>query len=69
MIKVKTVESKITPEKKNIIISDVKIDGDKLVDEEGSIAQRLLDEVDGLADTFTLKITLELPEDEVGSDE
>lgn len=69
MIKVKTVESKITPEKKNIIISDVKIDGDKLVDEEGSIAQRLLDEVDGLADTFTLKITLELPEDEVGSEE
>ena len=69
MIKVKTVESKITPEKKNIIISDVKIDGDKLVDEEGSIAQRLLEEVDGLADTFTLKITLELPEDEVGSEE
>jgi hypothetical protein len=69
MIKVKTVESKITPEKKNIIISDVKIDGDKLVDEEGSIAQRLLDEVDGLADTFTLKITLELPEEEVGSEE
>jgi hypothetical protein len=69
MVKVKTVESKITPEKKNIIISDVKIDGDKLVDEEGSIAQRLLDEVDGLADTFTLKITLELPEEEVGSEE
>lgn len=69
MIKVKTVESKITPEKKNIIISDVKIDGDKLVDEEGSIAQRLLDEVNGLADTFTLKITLELPEEEVGSEE
>ena len=69
MIKVKTVESKITPEKKNIIISDVKIDGDKLVDEEGSIAHRLLEEVDGLADTFTLKITLELPEEEVGSEE
>ena len=69
MIKVKTVESKITPEKKNIIISDVKIDGDKLVDEEGSIAHRLLEEVDGLSDTFTLKITLELPEEEVGSEE
>ena len=69
MFKVKSVESKVTPEKKNITISDVKIDGDKLVDEEGSIAQRLLDEVDGLADTFTLKITLELPEEEVGSEE
>ena len=69
MIKVKTVESKITPEKKNITISDVKISGDMLVDEEGSIAQRLLDEVNGLADTFTLKITLELPDDEDGSEE
>ena len=68
MFKIKNTIPNNKP-KKNITISDVKIDGDKLVDEEGSIAQRLLDEVDGLADTFTLKITLELPDDEVGSDE
>ena len=36
MFKVKEVDSKITPAKKNITISGVKIDGSTLVDEDGS---------------------------------
>lgn len=63
MFKVKDVESKVMPSKKNITISDISINGDMLVDEEGSIAQRLKEEIGDLADSFTMKITLELPED------
>ena len=64
MFKVKDVEGKITPSKKNITISDIRFDGDILVDEEGSIAQRLKEAISGVADTFTIKVSIELPEEE-----
>ena len=60
MFKVKEVDSKVTPAKKNIIISGVKIDGSTLVDEDGSIVDKLADEIGN--DEFTIKISIELPD-------
>jgi len=64
MIKVKDVDSKWSPRKKNITIENIRVDGDKFVDEEGSIADRLLDTLPSGKDTqFTIKISLELPDE------
>lgn len=62
MFKVKEVDSKITPAKKNITISGVKIDGSTLVDEDGSIVDKLADEIGN--DEFTIKISIELPDED-----
>ncbi|MSS07026.1 hypothetical protein FYJ38_00025 [Clostridium sp. WB02_MRS01] len=65
MIKVKDVDSKWSPRKKNITIENIRVDGDKFVDEEGSIADRLLDALPSGKDTqFTIKISIELPDEE-----
>lgn len=65
MIKVKDVDSKWSPRKKNITIENIRVDGDKFVDEEGSIADRLLDTLPGGKDTqFTIKISIELPDEQ-----
>ena len=61
MFKVKEVESKVTPAKKNITISGVKIENNTLVDEDGSIMSKLADEMGN--EEFTIKISLELPEE------
>lgn len=61
MFKVKEVESKVTPAKKNITISGVKIENNTLVDEDGSIMSKLADEMSN--EEFTIKISLELPEE------
>ena len=61
MFKVKEVESKVTPAKKNITISGVKIENNTLVDEDGSIMSKLADEMGN--EEFTIKISLELSEE------
>lgn len=61
MFKVKEVESKVTPAKKNITISGVKIENNTLVDEDGSIMSKLANEMGN--EEFTIKISLELPEE------
>lgn len=61
MFKVKEVESKVTPAKKNITISGVKIENNTLVDEDGSIMSKLADEMGN--EEFTIKISLELPDE------
>lgn len=61
MFKTKLIESKVTPAKKNITISGVKIENNTLVDEDGSIMSKLADEMGN--EEFTIKISLELPEE------
>ncbi|RFZ78235.1 hypothetical protein DS742_14050 [Lacrimispora amygdalina] len=64
MIKVKDVDSKWSPRKKNITIENIRVDGDKFVDEEGSIMDRLVEALpNGEDTTFTIKISLELPDE------
>lgn len=64
MIKVKDVDSKWSPRKKNITIENIRVDGDKFVDEEGSIMDRLVEALpDGEDTQFTIKISIELPEE------
>lgn len=64
MIKIKDVDSKWSPRKKNITIENVRVDGDRFVDEEGSIVDRLVDTLPSGKDTqFTIKISIELPEE------
>lgn len=65
MIKVSESKSKTTPAKKNITISDVGIMNEVLVDEEGSIINRLIQTLPYGEDTkFTIKISLELPDED-----
>lgn len=62
MFQVKDVESKITPAKKNIKISGVRVSNNSLLDEEGDIIEKLYNVVGD--DEFTIKITLEIEDDE-----
>lgn len=64
MFKIKEVEEKVTPSKISIAISDIHVDGDMLVDEEGNIAQRLKEAIGDVAETFTIKVSIELPTEE-----
>ena len=62
MVKVNNSDSKITPPKKRITITDVTIDGDIFADEDGNIIERLIDELpDGAKTKFDIKITIDLP--------
>lgn len=64
MVKYKDIEKKTSLPKRSITISDVKIVENELADEEGSIIKRLKDILpNGEETTFTVKITLELPEE------
>lgn len=58
MFKVKEIDSKKTPAKKNLTISGVKILNNLLVDEEGSIIERLSDEIGDKE--ITIKISMEI---------
>jgi len=64
MVKYKDTEKKINLPKRSITISDVNVIGNEIVDEEGSIIERLKDILpNGEETTFTVKITLELPDE------
>jgi len=65
MVKVKNVESKVSPSKINITATDIAVVNGVFEDENGNIAQ----EIDAIlkengVDTFTLKISIELPTEE-----
>ena len=65
MIAVKDIDSKITPPKKQITITDVSVKDGNFIDEEGNIAKRLADALpDGEDTTFTIKISINMPVEE-----
>ena len=65
MLKYKDTEKKISFPKRSITISDVKISNNELIDEEGTIIERLKDILPNKEETiFTVKISLELPDEE-----
>lgn len=61
--KVSVSKERVTPAKKNITVSNVSIDNKMFVDEEGNIAERLLEELPEGVNQFDIKITVE-PESE-----
>lgn len=62
-VEVKDTESKVTVAKRNITIKDVSIKDGVLADEEGNIVSRLIDATKDFVDTFTIKISFEIPEE------
>lgn len=65
MVTVKDIDSKITPPKKQITITDVSVKDGNFIDEEGNIAERLADALpDGEDTTFTIKISINMPVEE-----
>lgn len=69
MVKVSDKESKVTPRKRDIKITDIKIEDGKLVDEEGSIIERLADALPYDDMLFSMKISFELPDEDDSEDE
>lgn len=64
MVKVKNTEAKVSVGKRTITVSNVSIEDGLLVDEDGSIAERIENVLPDGVTEFTLKIVIELPEDE-----
>lgn len=64
MFKTKDTESKMSEAKRTITVDNVYVDEDRLCDEEGSIAQGILQNLPEGIDMFTIKITVKLPEDD-----
>lgn len=64
MIKVKNTEKKTTVPKRNITISNVSIVDGKFVDEDGDIISRLIDDLPNPDEEFTIKISIELDDEE-----
>ena len=64
MIKVKDVESKQTEAKRNITISGVSVINNELVDEDGNIANAILEKLPDGVNEFDIKISIILPSDE-----
>lgn len=64
MFKTKDTEPKMSEAKRTITVDNVYVDGDRLCDEEGSIAQGILQNLPEGIDVFTIKITVKLPEDD-----
>lgn len=63
MIKFKDSERKMSDAKRAITITNVYIDGDMLCDENGPIAQGILEKLPTEIEEFTVKITVVLPEE------
>jgi hypothetical protein len=64
MVTYKDTEKKTTSPKRNIKIEGVRVDGDYLTDECGNIASAVKEVLPPGVEEFTIKITLELPEEE-----
>lgn len=62
--KVSTSKERLTPAKKNIVISNVEIANGRFCDEAGDIIERLEAELPEDLESFDLKITLELAPEE-----
>ncbi len=64
MITVKDAPGRVSKPKRNITIDGVTVEDGQLVDEMGNIAEAVADALPDGATTFTIKITIDLPEDE-----
>lgn len=64
MIKFKDSASRVTPGSRNITIDGVRIEGGKLVDEAGDIVSALAETLPDSVNEFTIKIKIELPNEE-----
>ena len=64
MITYKDTERKTSTPKRHIKIEAVSVEGDQLCDEEGNIAQRLADALPEGVEEFTIKVSINLPDDE-----
>ena len=64
MVTHKDTEPKVTAGKRNILIKDVSISGELLVDENGSIAPALKNNLPDWVQKFDMKISIELPDEE-----
>lgn len=58
MFKENITQSKITPSKKNIKITDCTVENGTIVDDGGNIAGRVADALDGITDTFDIHISV-----------
>ena len=63
MFDIKDSEPKMSEWKRAITIKNVYVDGDKLCDEEGPIAQGILQNLPDAIEEFTVRITVKLPEE------
>lgn len=64
MITYKDTQPKITTPKRNIKVEGVSISNGYLVDENGSIADRIKDALPSGVEDFTIKIQVLLPEED-----
>lgn len=62
MVGSKIKKASVTTAKKNIVASFVRVANDMLVDDEGSIASRIIEQLPEGTTTFDIKISIELPE-------
>lgn len=69
MLQIKETPSKVSAPKKTITVKGAIVDNLKFVDETGDITSEVLSAIPDEFETIDIKITLELQEDEVGSDE
>lgn len=64
MIKVKELKAKTTAAKRTISVTEVSIENGVFVDEEGNIAEKVLEKLPENTGKFTLSICVELPGEE-----
>ena len=62
MVKYKDSAAKTTPGSRNITVDGVRIENNRLVDENGDIVNALADSLPKGTDEFTIKIKIELPD-------
>lgn len=64
MVKFKDSAPRTTTGSRNITVEGVRIEGGKLVDESGDIVSALADSLPDGVEEFTMKIKIELPDEE-----
>lgn len=66
MFKVKEVESKVTPKKKNLELKNISVKDLKLIDTDAGedITEQVVAEIPVGIDTVDFKLSFELPDDE-----
>ena len=66
MFKVKEVESKVTPKKKNLELKNISVKDLKLIDTDTGedITEQVVAEIPVGSDTVDFKLSFELPDDE-----
>ena len=65
MVRIKETESKVTAAKKNITIKDAIVKELRFVDETGDVTEQVLSAIPKDFETINVKISLELPDEDV----